>query len=131
MKKTIVILAAVIVCWLIAFVYRAKKVGDSLAPPQGATNLTSFVQLRPQYIEIRKFVLNGRLHLEVIGKPIVSRLSLPSGSPVYIFDETGTLVDWAADSGDAPSFVAKWGSFSNATSINLEDAKKLMKEPVR
>jgi len=127
MVKIIAIVAALALCLLVAAVYTEKKNADKLSPPVGVTNLVAFLEARPQPTKIRKFVQNGKVHVEVIGKPIISPLSLPSGPPAYVFDDTGALVDWTSDRGDTPRFVKKWGSFSNATFISVDEAKALVK----
>ena len=131
MVKNIAIIAALVLCLLVAAVYTEKKNADKLSPSAGATNLVIFLEERPQPTKIRKFVHNGKVHVEILGKPIISPLSLPSGPPAYIFDETGALIDWTYDRGDTPSFVRKWGSFSNATFISVEEAKQLVKGRAR
>lgn len=131
MTKKIAIVAALLVCLLAAWIYSEKKSAKAVRPPVGVTNLVAFLEARPQPSKIRKFVHNGKMHVEVVGKPDTSPLSLPSGSPAYIFDETGALVDWTSDLGDAPAFVSKWGGLSNATFISVEEAKQLVKAPER
>ena len=128
MKKGIVIATAVLVCLFAAWIYEENRRADAVRPPEGVTNLITFLAARPQPSRIRKFVHNGQVYVEVLGKPIMSPLSVPSGPPSYIFDETGALVDWAADRGENPSFVSKWGSFSNAIFISVEEAKQLFKK---
>jgi hypothetical protein len=111
---------------LVAWLYTEKRAAEAVRPPAGGTNLSGFLRARPQPVRIRKLVHNGKVHVEVVGKPYSSPLSLPSGSPAYIFDETGALVDWTADLGDAPSFVKKWGSLTNRNSITVEEATRLV-----
>ncbi len=127
MIKKIAIVGALAVCLLATWVCFEKKSANAVRPPAGATNLVAFLAARPQLAGIRKFTYNEKPHLEVIGRPHQSALSVPSGPPVYVFDETGALVDWSRDSGDQPSFTAKWGGFSNATPISVEDARQLVK----
>jgi len=127
MTKKIAIVAVLLLCLLGAWIYSEKKGAQAVRPPAGGTNLVAFLEARPQPNQIRSFVHNEKVHVEVIGKPTISPLSVPSGSPAYIFDETGALVDWSRDLGDNPSFVRKWGGFSNATPISAEEAKQLVK----
>lgn len=131
MIKNVLIVTAILVCLFAAWIYSEKKSVQAVRPPKGGTNLVAFLQARPQPNQIRSFVHNGKVHVEVIGKPIVSPLSLPSGPPAYIFDETGSLVDWSRDLGNNPSFTRKWGNFSNATPISAEEAKQLVKARAR
>ena len=125
--EKIAIVVGLLVCLLAAWIYTEKKGAKAVRPPAGVTNLIAFLEARPQSAEIRKFVHNEKVHLEVIGEPFQSALSVPSGPPAYIFNESGALVDWCRDLGDQPSFVAKWGGFSNATPISVEEAKQLVK----
>jgi Rieske Fe-S protein len=125
--KTITIVAAVLVCLLAAWINAKKKAATAVRPTVGATNLVAFLETQAQTNQIRSFIHNGKVYVMVIGKPSLSPLSVPSGSPAYIFDETGAFVDWCRDLGDAPTFVKKWGSFNNATQISVEQAKQLVK----
>ncbi len=127
MIKKIVIVAAVVVCLLAVWIYAEKKAANAVRPPAGGTNLVAFLDTQAHPNQIRSFIHNGKVYVEVIGKPSISPLSVPSGSPAYIFDETGAFVDWCRDLGDNPSFVRKWGGFSNANPISVEQAKQLVK----
>jgi hypothetical protein len=126
MTKKAAIVAALLVCLLAVWVYSEKKGASAVRPPEGGTNLIAFLDARPQPRQIRRFVHDGKTHIEVVGKPVPSLLSLPSGPPAYIFDESGALVDWSRDLGDSPLFVSKWGGFSNATTISINEAKRLV-----
>jgi hypothetical protein len=42
--------------------------------------------------------------------PIRAPLALPSGPPVYVFDQAGKLIDYTKDSGDDPRFAKAWKS---------------------
>lgn len=127
MKKNVAIVAAVLACLLGVWIYSEKKGASAVRPPEGATNLVAFLEARPQPRQIRKFIHDGKTYIEVIGKPVTSLLSLPSGPPAYIFNENGALVDWSRDVGDNPLFANKWGGFSNATSLSVEEAKQLVR----
>ena len=126
MTRKAAILIVPLVCLLALWLYTEKRDADAVRPSGGGTNLAGFLAARPQPVKIRKFMHSGKVHFEVVGKRPSSALSLPSGPPAYIFDETGTLVDWTADLGDSPSFVSKWGSGSNATFITAAEAKQLV-----
>jgi hypothetical protein len=127
MLKNIGIIAAVIACLLAALISAQRKSADAVRPPAGATNLLAFLEVRPLTNQIRRFVFNGKAYLEVIGKVHLSTLAPRSGPPVYIFDETGAFVDWCGDIGDNNVFVKKWGGFSNATNVSVDEAKQLLK----
>jgi hypothetical protein len=127
MIKKVTIATALLVCLLAFWIYSERKSASAVRPPEGATNLAAFLAARPQPIQIRRFTHDGKMRVEVVGKPVASLLSLPSGPPAYIFNESGILVDWTSDLGDNPSFIAKWGGLSNAISISVEEAKQLVK----
>src|SRR4051812_49204486 len=111
MIKKITIAVAVFVCLFAVWIYAEKKGAQAVRPPASGTNLVAFLETQPEVNSVRKFIHNGKFDVEVIGKPHVSALSVPSGPPAYIFDETGVFVDWCRDLGDNPSFVKKWSSF--------------------
>ena len=69
------------------------------------TNILEFVKKVPN-VRTRKFQLHGILYYEVV---LPKESTMASGPPVYIFDETGDLLDWTHDQGDAPYFVKRWG----------------------
>lgn len=125
MLKNIVIAVIVVFCLMLLCLHSESRFRKAVRPPNGATNLTTFLLLRPYVIEITKFSRNGSLYLEVLGRTSTSGLSLPSGRPAYVFDESGILVDWAADTGEATDFNNKWGKTSNASPVTVEEAKAL------
>jgi len=124
--KKIFIVGAILACLLTAWIYSETASARAVRPPPGATNLVAFLEAKPQLTNVCRFVHNGKVCFEVIGIPSISPLSLPSGPPAYIFDETGAFVDWSADIGDNPSFLSKWGGFTSASSISTEEARHLV-----
>jgi hypothetical protein len=126
-KKGGIVVAGFLICLVALWIYAEKRNAEAVRPPAGLTSLPAFLNARPQTDKIRRFVHDGKVYLEVIGEPYKGPLSLASGPPVYVFDETGKLVDWSRDIGDAPSFLDKWGNFSNGTFISAEEARQLVK----
>jgi hypothetical protein len=103
-----IIFSAILLVFLIgAWIYSEKKGAEAVRPPAGGTNLVAFLEARPKFIQIRKFVHDGKVYLEVAGQAKPSSLSLPSGPPACIFDETGAMVGWSGDLGDDSSFEKK------------------------
>lgn len=129
MIKKIAIIGALIIGLLAAWIYEENRRADAVRLPEGGTDLITFLEARPEPSRIRKFVHNEKVHIEVLGKPVMSPLSVPSGPPAYVFDETGALVDWTGDRGDDSAFMRKWGSLSNATFISVDEAKRVVKAP--
>ena len=83
-------------------------------PPEGEVYLSDFLDSGRKTHEVRQFVYDQRNHTAVFGVARMFLTSLPSGPPVYVFDEHGLLIDWSRDIGDNPKFVEKWGAFSNS-----------------
>jgi hypothetical protein len=52
-------------------------------------------------------------------------VTLPSGSPCYVFDSNGTLVDWTKDVGDDLRFVKRRPFGSKREEIGVERAREL------
>ncbi|MCU0962065.1 MAG: hypothetical protein MUF48_18380, partial [Pirellulaceae bacterium] len=73
--------------------------------------------------QIGYFALNGKYYLEWKG-PRMRWCVLPSGSPSYVFDDKGFLVDWTFDDGDDPAYRARWGNFGGWTPTTTNDAKR-------
>jgi hypothetical protein len=72
--------------------------------------------------EIGFFVHNGKDYLGWKG-PRMHGCTLPSGSPSYVFDDNGYLVDWTFDDGDDPAYRARWGGFGGWRPTTNNDAK--------
>jgi hypothetical protein len=123
-KKVAPVVIAVF-CFVFIWLYSESRNRKAVRPPEGATNLTSFLQARPDVGNVQRFTNRGKTYLEIIGRVPNSWFSLPSGTPTYVFDKTGALVDWAADLGEASEFLSRWGNFSNAIPITMDEAKAL------
>jgi hypothetical protein len=77
-------------------------------------DLKAFVDANVEYKAIYRFEIGGssciwwEMDIPRIFVPV------PSGPPVCIFDESGTLVDYTADIGDDNRFREKWATRSAA-----------------
>jgi len=129
MIKSVAVAVVGLLCFVFIWFCTESRSRRAVRPPEGATNLTAFLLLRPDFDKIQKFTNSHGTYLEILGRAQKRWLSLPSGPPVYVFDESGTLVDWAADLGEASEFNHKWGSLTNATPITVENAKALVNPP--
>lgn len=125
--REILIVGAVFIGLFLFWMFDETRSRKAVIPPEGLTNLVSFLEGRTNVARVRQFTKDGRGYVEVFGHYPPSVLKLRSGPPTYVFDESGAMVDWTADRGDAPSFVSRWGNLSNATFITIEDAKQLVK----
>lgn len=76
--------------------------------PNGETYAQWEVQFGKPSGKIARFVKDGAVYYEVIGDYPKSFFAMPSGPPAYIFDRTGRLVDWCADTGEASEYNTRW-----------------------
>ena len=53
------------------------------------------------------FTVDGKKYLALFGE-VESFPAFPSGPPVYVFDQAGSLVDWTSNEGDDEAFHKKW-----------------------
>jgi len=111
---------------VLLWAYAERNAREAVRPPPGGGDLTGFLELRANVGEIRHFVRDGRAYFMVVGQTPNHILALPSGPPAYIFDESGRLVDWTGDLGDAQSFVSKWGRPEAGTRITAERARHMV-----
>ena len=99
-----------------------KKALDAVNPSKYGTNLTAFLEaMQPQ--EVRYCEQDGSTYFLVIGKPVVSVFSLPSGPPGYVFDGAGNLVEWCQDLGDNPNFSKRWTKLILGERIRAQDVR--------
>jgi hypothetical protein len=116
-----------ILLWILAFVallivwgaISAREV-KKLKPPTTVRTFQDFLKEMPAPARVRKFAFQGTNYFEVWGQ-MGGTIRLPSGSPSYIFDPTGGLVDWASDRGDDGNYQRKWGYFKDAQFISVEE----------
>lgn len=84
--------------------YRAVK-------PRGAT-LQAVVTQVPDFLAGCVFTGHGGTEYLAVYGPSLPTLCFASCGPMYIFDHTGTLLDWTSDFGDDPRFNNRWpGAF--------------------
>lgn len=78
-----------------------------IAPGENAQHLEEFLKSMPPVESIYSRQSGGTTYLEVVGT-LPPLPSLPSGPPTYIFDSTGSLIDWTSDYGEDPAFRRRW-----------------------
>ena len=93
-------------------------------------DLKAFVDANVEYKAIYRFEIGGssciwwEMDIPRIFVPV------PSGPPVCIFDESGTLVDYTADIGDDRRFREKWathaGALQNKKDISVDELLLLL-----
>jgi hypothetical protein len=105
-------LIALCVVGLGVFVWAMEDYGARIAPPGKDVDKETFFSdaKGPTIIKSELFLHEGRQYSVMTGKIpncFSSWIVLPSGPPVYIFDDSGKLSDWVADSGES-SWLEQW-----------------------
>ena len=111
---------------LVLAMWKWISLGDAeyerLSPTGEKQRLEGFLRSVPQVQGIYRFQLaDNKVYIEVVGK-LSPEYLLPSGFPVYIFDETGALVYWTPDSGEDTAFETNWGERLARRSITRDEA---------
>lgn len=108
---------------------------EAVRPVLSDSDLFAFAARRPAPVDIRMGTVGGEPHFAVIGpypeSRVLMQLRLPSGPPAYVFDGSGTLVDWTADVGDHDAFVRKWGDVLRGEVVPIERARKIIEQQQR
>ena len=92
-------------------------------PPDDARTLNRFLDTdRMAYTEVRRFKYAGKTYVSVIDTRPEYFFSLPSGSPVYVFDDSGALVDWCADNGEGAVLLGGWNDWYAGEKITAGEA---------
>jgi len=95
-------LAVTVLLWL--DILGILKLGHHY-PPEGTTTIDQLVADHPNTFKFAIVAEAGRTYVVWVGRPPGV---LVSGPPVYVFDETGSLVDRVGNSGDSDNqFVGK------------------------
>jgi hypothetical protein len=92
--------------------------------PAGIT-LPAVLAKHPQPEERRVFAVEGREYLALFG-PVRAFPRFPSGPPVYVFDRSGTLVDWTPDEGDDEKFKSRWPGFYGGRLVTGDEVENWM-----
>lgn len=71
----------------------------ALAPPPGVTTLEAFARAIPPPRHLITATHEGKRIFSWHGE-LMSLLTIPSGPSCYLFDESGNLIDWQAETGD-------------------------------
>ena len=93
----------IVACLLIGgpsiWIWFAHAEQQRLTPPVGVDSLEDFAAVMPAPFQIAVVEQGGKSYVVWIGG--IARWSLPSGRACYVFDETGKLVMWDTETGDA------------------------------
>ena len=97
----LMLLALAAIVWFSLAAVEARR----LRPPTTRRTLPSFLSVMPRALSGSRYAMSViRQYLLVVGR-LPATVTLPSGPPEYVFDSSGNLLDWTADSGDDPRFV--------------------------
>jgi hypothetical protein len=75
--------------------------------PKGVETVQDFYRRYGNPPSVETLQSSGRKYYRVIGE-IPAPLGFPKGNPIYIFDNTGRLIDWTGESLNDPKFAARW-----------------------
>lgn len=89
--------------------------------PRGQT-VKEHLAAMPEPLDYRLVHVGGQDYLTIHSPPAHS-LAGPSGGPVYIFDQSGVLVDWVPDAGDSDAFHARWPGVYSGKQLNRAEVE--------
>ena len=97
------LLALVVVAWL-----ACERYHTHISNPTGRA--TTYAEYRarlptPRSVEI---VRSGGVQYYAAVGPIKPPLVRASGPPMYVFDDSGRMIDWTIDRNDDPRFQKRW-----------------------
>jgi hypothetical protein len=75
--------------------------------PKGVETVQDFYRRYGNPPRVDTLQSSGRQYFRITGE-IPAPLGFPKGNPIYIFDNTGRLIDWTAESMNDPKFAARW-----------------------
>lgn len=79
------------------------------SPGLSNVNIADFAEEKPAPQAIIRFEKNGRTYFGWVAElSSLDKLTVPSGPPVYVFDDSRAMVDYTIDVGDDPTFVKNW-----------------------
>jgi hypothetical protein len=111
-----VVLVIVVGGWLALNFWQSSR----LTPSMEARSFAGFVATMPTPGEVNLLLHEGQTYIEVEG---AAPWFTFSGSPAYIFDTNGLMVEWFLDREDL-RYDQGWGTVSNRVRISVEEAFK-------
>ena len=108
-------------CWVAGI--EEKK----LCPPDEAGNIPGFLKWMPTPVSSDRFEFDGRTFYVLRGS-LQARFRVPSGPPVYVFDEQGKMVDWCSDEGENANIHERWNGFPNTLPIAIDELNRRFTE---
>ena len=112
------------VTWLLLFglivlLVALNRLHYSTITPTAQCNIQEFSE-RVHFSHLWKYTQKDQVRYLAMGEPTpVWVLPVPSGSPLYVFDPEGKLVEWIEEYGNSPKDRARW-DLSSCQEITLE-----------
>ena len=96
-------------------------------PPRGSATMDQLVASLPETLKFALVEQGGRPYVVWIGKP---RGVIVSGPPVYVFDRSGTLVDYVGDAGESDNrfVLGLYVAAIHAPGITAEEAETFCRQ---
>jgi hypothetical protein len=120
-KRNVALVAVAVVVafavWVLLMLHWHEAVGP------GGNTLRAVLAKMPDPDDRRVLTRDGEEYLALFG-PIQVYARFPSGSPVYVFDRRGTLVDWTADEGDDEGFKRRWPALYDGRAVGQDEVAK-------
>ena len=113
-KSESAILTLMVVSFFAGTFYQQHKI----VPRSNTVTLAEFSATMPPPQKVIAFEKNGSSYVEIIG-PLPGFPTVPSGPPAYLFDSSGRIAYWTADTGDSTEYWEKWQHRSNSREISL------------
>ena len=108
-KKIRLFKIGVIVLFVVGIVAIAVLDIKRHTPSSPGIQISDFAREKPAPQAIVQFEKNGRTHFGWIAElSTLDTITVASGPAVYVFDDSGTMVDYTIDISDHPTFEQNW-----------------------
>jgi hypothetical protein len=93
-----------VLLWVGSEVYYASRIR-----PHGVRTLAEHYRRFGEPHRISRLHRDGTNYYELSGRASgFPMIAFPSSPPAYVYDESGTLVDWCPDPGDRAAYRERW-----------------------
>ena len=123
-KECAILLLVLLVCASI-HVWLAKRELDTLTPSSDSVSFTTFTNEMPPPRVLHHVKLRDGTERIVWGGEVANMI-VPSGGSCYVFDGSGTLIDWSPTTGDGEKVDEVWQEVIAKTPITIDDAKEML-----
>ncbi len=128
MLKRISIVGAIVILGGVALIgswFYSERSYARRVRPDGISDLRGFLARHSEVDRAFK-IQRGENQYFVATLRVSSGMALPSGPPAYVFDATGRLVDWSADTGEDPRYLTAWPP-DQMHQIDLGELKRIVR----